>query len=47
MLGLVVPALVHGAVSAVRAEDARAFARVSRLLKLGMFAGLAAIVAGA
>ncbi|HXV13844.1 MAG TPA: UbiA family prenyltransferase, partial [Candidatus Krumholzibacteria bacterium] len=46
MLGLVVPALVAGAVTATQARDARRFARVSRLLKLAMFAGLAAIVAG-
>ncbi len=46
MLGAVVPALVCGAVIARRARDKEAFARVSRLLKLGMFAGLAAIVAG-
>ncbi len=47
MLALVVPALVAGAVMATRSRDPKAFARVSRLLKLGMFAGLAAIVAGA
>jgi geranylgeranylglycerol-phosphate geranylgeranyltransferase len=46
MLGLVVPALVAGAVTAAKALDTRDFARVSRLLKLAMFAGLAAIVAG-
>ncbi|MCI0451870.1 MAG: geranylgeranylglycerol-phosphate geranylgeranyltransferase [Candidatus Latescibacteria bacterium] len=46
MLGLVVPALVAGAVTATKARDSRGFARVSRLLKLAMFAGLAAIAAG-
>jgi geranylgeranylglycerol-phosphate geranylgeranyltransferase len=46
MLGLVVPALVAGAVTATTALEPRGFARVSRLLKLAMFAGLAAIVAG-
>ena len=46
MLGLVVPALIAGAVTAMRTRDTKDFARVSRLLKLAMFAGLAAIVAG-
>lgn len=46
MLGLVVPALIAGAVTAMRTPDTKDFARVSRLLKLAMFAGLAAIVAG-
>jgi hypothetical protein len=46
MLSTVVPALVVGAVMVARARDKAQFARVSRLLKLGMFAGLAAIVAG-
>jgi geranylgeranylglycerol-phosphate geranylgeranyltransferase len=46
MLGLVVPALIVGAVTAMRTRDTKDFARVSRLLKLAMFAGLAAIVAG-
>lgn len=46
MLGLVVPALVAGAVIASRSTQKHDFARVSRLLKLAMFAGLAAIIAG-
>ncbi len=46
MLGLVAPALMVGAVAVTKAPDARGFARVSQLLKLAMFAGLAAIVAG-
>lgn len=46
MLVAVVPALVAGAVIAARAVDTRDFTRTSRLLKLAMFAGLAAIVAG-
>lgn len=46
MLGLVVPALVTGAVVASRGGAKHDFARVSRLLKLAMFAGLAAIIAG-
>jgi geranylgeranylglycerol-phosphate geranylgeranyltransferase len=46
MIACVVPALLVGATTAIRARDARAFARVSRWLKLAMFAGLAAIVAG-
>jgi hypothetical protein len=47
MLACVVPALIIGATISVRARnDTRAFARVSRWLKLAMFAGLAAIVAG-
>lgn len=46
MLGLVVPALLMGAVIAARAVEKHDFARVSRLLKLAMFAGLAAIIAG-
>jgi hypothetical protein len=46
MLGLVVPALVVGAVVAVRGVAKSDYARVSRLLKLAMFAGLSAIIAG-
>jgi geranylgeranylglycerol-phosphate geranylgeranyltransferase len=46
MLACVAPALIIGATTAIRAGDARAFARVSRWLKLAMFAGLAAIIAG-
>jgi geranylgeranylglycerol-phosphate geranylgeranyltransferase len=46
MLGLVVPALLMGAVGASRGVAKHDFARVSRLLKLAMFAGLAAIIAG-
>jgi len=46
MLGAVVPALVVGAIIVMRARDTRGFARVSQVLKLAMFAGLAAIVAG-
>lgn len=46
MLVAVVPALIAGAVIAARTKDTRAFTRTSRLLKLAMFAGLAAIVAG-
>jgi geranylgeranylglycerol-phosphate geranylgeranyltransferase len=46
MLACVAPALIVGATTAIRAREARDFARVSRWLKLAMFAGLAAIVAG-
>lgn len=46
MLLAVVPALLVGAVTVMRARDTRAFARTSRLLKLAMFAGLSAIVLG-
>ena len=46
MLGFVVPALIVGAVTATRTREPKGFARVSRLLKLAMFAGLAAIVVG-
>lgn len=46
MLGSVIPALIAGAVTALRTREPKGFARVSRLLKLAMFAGLAAIMAG-
>ncbi len=46
MLLAVVPALVAGAVSVMRSREKRDFARTSQLLKLAMFAGLVAIVAG-
>jgi len=46
MLATVVPALIAGALIAVRSSETKAFASVSRLLKLAMFAGLVAIVAG-
>jgi len=43
----VVPVLVLGALSLARHPEKPVFARVSRALKLGMFAGIAAIVLGA
>lgn len=46
MLFAVVPALIIGGTVVLRAQDTRDFARVSQLLKLAMFAGLFAIVAG-
>ena len=46
MLLAVVPALVAGAVTVARSREKMHFARTSQLLKLAMFAGLAAIVAG-
>jgi geranylgeranylglycerol-phosphate geranylgeranyltransferase len=47
MEALVVPALVLAAVMVVRRPERRSFARVSWLLKAGMFAGILAIAAGA
>ena len=46
MLAAVVPALVAGAVTVARARQKHDFARTSQWLKLAMFAGLWAIVAG-
>ena len=46
MLAAVVPALTAGAVTVARSRDKHAFARTSQWLKLAMFAGLWAIVAG-
>jgi len=46
MLVAVVPALVAGALTVARAREKVHFARTSQLLKLAMFAGLLAIVAG-
>lgn len=46
MLLAVVPALVAGAVTVARSHEKIHFARTSQLLKLAMFAGLFAIVAG-
>jgi geranylgeranylglycerol-phosphate geranylgeranyltransferase len=43
---LVVPVLVVGAVTAARAPERAVFAKISRALKLAMFAGIAAIAAG-
>jgi 4-hydroxybenzoate polyprenyltransferase len=46
MLAAVVPALVVGAMLIARRRDQAACARTSQLLKIAMFAGLAAIVVG-
>lgn len=46
MLVAVVPALVTGALTVARSREKGAFARTSQWLKLAMFAGLFAIVAG-
>jgi hypothetical protein len=46
MLVAVVPALVVGAMTVARSREKMHFARTSQLLKLAMFAGLFAIVAG-
>ncbi len=43
---LVVPSLVVGALAIVRSPQKTTFARVSRALKLSMFAGIVAIVLG-
>jgi geranylgeranylglycerol-phosphate geranylgeranyltransferase len=44
---LVTPTLVAGALVVADAKDRRVFARTSRALKLAMFAGIAAVAAGA
>ena len=43
---LVVPVLVGGAVAVARRPERRTFGRVSRALKLAMFAGIVAIALG-
>jgi geranylgeranylglycerol-phosphate geranylgeranyltransferase len=47
MAGLVVPVLLLGALRVAGSDQQRDYARTSRALKLGMFAGIAAIVLGA